>query len=140
MNRALCVPEAGEIIQYILTKLTRCQQKLLEKLVKCGNLLAKSTEKQAQSLLVREKMNSIQASHHFYSACPIPPPRAENEYSRGSLYLTRGVNFSSSAGTARELCQCDIVLRILGKHILGKCSPYIHPQAFARCTVLVFGY
>lgn len=44
----------------------------------------KTPEKEAQSVLVRLKMNSIQGSHHLYSACPIPPPRAENEYSRGS--------------------------------------------------------
>ena len=57
--------------------------------------------------------------------------------------VNEGVNFSSNANSlviARELCRCDIVLRILGEHLPGKCSPYIHPQEFSSCTVLVFGY
>lgn len=45
-------------------------------------------------------MNFIQDNQHFPSACPIPSPRAENEYSRGNHHQ-KVINLSSSTTSAR---------------------------------------
>lgn len=83
-------------------------------------------------------MNSIQESHHFYSACPRPP--SGREWIQQRQLLSEGINLSTGAATDRELSWCDTEARVLRKYIPGEYSSYTYPQVFARCTVLVSRY